>query len=263
MAKKSRILSFRENEDYYSLAKKGSLDLSHPWVGLLKKYTKDAKNILDIGCGEGTRLASILSHNQSGTGVDISETAIRLAQKQYPDIKFTQTEENILSFKDNTFDLVYSAFVLEHTSNPEEFLISALRVLKMDGRLILVAPNFGAPNRRSPNSTENVLEKLSIGIKKDLKLLFQNHIEKLNWKSVEPKSNTYTMDSDTTVEPYLLTLKKFLEGKGLRVEEYSSSWSKDTPSIRQLLFRTLDLLGIYPFNFWGPHLIIVGRKVNK
>ena len=261
MAKKSRVLNLRENEEYYSLAKEGSLDTSHPWAKVLEKHARNAANILDIGCGEGTRLANVLKTGQSGTGVDISSKAISLAREQYPEINFLQTNEDVLPFNQGQFDLAYSAFVLEHTTNPEKFLNEAIRVLRKGGLLILVAPNFGAPNRRSPNSNENALQKLVTGLLKDTKLLPSGSATKLSWKSVEPKSDTYTMDSDTTIEPYLLTLKKFLQNSGLQIETHTSCWPQDTLSLSQIVFRGLGILGIYPFKYWGPHLVIVGRKV--
>lgn len=258
MVTKSRVLKLRENEEYYSLARKGSLDLSHPWIKLLGEYSKDARNILDIGCGEGTRLASFLKPGQLATGVDISPTAIDLAKKQHKDIRFVCIKENSLPLNNEEFDLVYSAFVLEHTTNPETFLNEGSRVLKNKGVLLMVAPNFGAPNRRSPNSIENPLTKLVKGILGDL----MNHDARLNWKFVEPRSDTYTMDADTTVEPYLLTLKKFLQHIGLSVESYSSCWNLDKVSVTQSLFRLLGVLRVYPFKYWGPHLVIAARKIK-
>lgn len=47
-----------------------------------------------------------------------------------------------LPFADKSFDIVYSANVLEHTQNPEQVLREAMRVLRDDGRLFIEIPNF-------------------------------------------------------------------------------------------------------------------------
>ena len=48
-----------------------------------------------------------------------------------------------------------------------------------------MAPNFGAPNRRSPNSIENKILKLVKGFFMD----FCDNGKKINWKTVLPKNN--------------------------------------------------------------------------
>jgi len=47
-----------------------------------------------------------------------------------------------LPFPDASFDIVYSANVLEHTDNPERVLSEALRVLRPGGLLHMEMPNF-------------------------------------------------------------------------------------------------------------------------
>ena len=260
MATKDLPETIWKKRDYYDFARKGSLNTRHPSFRLIQKYGGTAKRILDIGCGEGTRLALIKNKSAERIGVDVSQTAIALAKSKYPKIKFYKVGES-LPFSNGEFDFVYSAFVLEHVRRPEKFLEEAVRVLANDGALLLVAPNFGSPNRISPNSTENRFVKLLSGIKKDLSLLFRAKVDSLGWQKVEPKTDSYTIDSDTTVEPYLLSLERFLKGKGLKIVKASSLWSQEERlSLFQSPFRILGTIGLAPFKFWGPHLVVVGKK---
>lgn len=49
-----------------------------------------------------------------------------------------------LPFADESFDLIFSSTVLEHTQDPAKVLAEAIRVLKPGGRLQFIYPNYGA-----------------------------------------------------------------------------------------------------------------------
>ncbi len=240
------------DESYYKIAKVGSLDKTHPSSGLISMYGQKANRILDIGCGEGTRLSLIRNNRAEKIGVDQSGIAIALAKKEYPKIKFIKTGDK-LPFPDSYFDFVYSAFVLEHTTNPEEFLKEAVRVLSPSGILLLVAPNFGSPNRASPNNEIHRVVKLIKGVVNDLSLIFTSKLNKLNWQKVKPQKSYTGIDADTTFEPYLLTLEKYLANLGIKKIESSTLWDQEMGfKLSQILFRQ--------FFYWGPHLLYVGKK---
>jgi ubiquinone/menaquinone biosynthesis C-methylase UbiE len=248
------------DELYYKIARKGSLDKGHPSFEFISKYGLSANRILDIGCGEGTRISSIKNDKAEKIGVDQSSIAISLAKKQYPQSKFIQIK-NKLPFPDSYFDFVFSAFVLEHTTKSEDFLKEAIRVLSPCGILLFVAPNFGSPNRASPNNKQNRLKKLYGGFNKDVSLLFAPKTKKLNWQEVTSQKTYDRIDSDTTVEPYLLSLEKYLSNLGVEKVKSSSLWSQEKGlSLFQILFRALGLLNIPPFSYWGPHILYVGKK---
>lgn len=249
---------------YYQKAKKASLDTRHPGIVVLKDLASKAKGILDLGCGEGTKLNYIADKGKEGVGVDISTTALRLARSSYPRLKFIKADLESLPFKNGQFDLVYSAFVLEHLDSPEKVIDEAIRVTKEGGKLVFIAPNFGAPNRASPPFEGSRRIKLIKGFFLDLLGLFRKQ-KHLNWTKVNPisLSGAYEIDWDTTVEPYLLTLKKYLGFKGLEIVRSSSLWSEELPDVRfhQKVFRFLGELRVYPFVFGGPHLLVVAQKI--
>ena len=187
-------------------------------------------------------------------GVDISSYAVNRAKKKFPKIEFITGDIYKLPFKDETFDLVYSMFVIEHVTEPEKVLVEAIRVLKNGGFFILGAPNYGAPNRRSPVSNENKISKLIMGLFK------KTDGNSLNWTKVEPAKGKYFIDSDTQVEPYVLTLTNFLKKSDLKIIKASSLWEIDDFSLKQLPFRVLWQLDIYPFVWWGPQIFVIAKK---
>lgn len=253
------------SEVYYQLAKKGSLDIKHPAMVVLQKLAGVSNRILDLGCGEGTRLYTIAGTPKKAVGVDISETAINLARKSYPKINFVVADLEKIPLKKNSFDLVYSAYVLEHLTNPSKVLLEAIRLTSKSGYLVLVAPNYGAPNRASPPFRGSRLLKFVRGFVDDLTVSFRRN-NYLNWTKVKPIaiSNNYDVDWDTTIEPYIGSLIYFLKGRKMTINEYTTCWKEELPNakIHQIIFRFLGELGIYPFLMWGPHLVVVAQK-NK
>lgn len=252
-----------KTKKYYRIAKEGSKDASHPGMKMLMSLSKESNNILDLGCGEGTRLDLITKgRNSKGVGVDISQTAIGLAKKTYPNLEFVKSDLEKLPFKKKSFDLVYSAYVLEHLSNPEKVLNEAIRVTERNGSLVFIAPNYGSPNRASPVYGGSRMRKFVNGFLKDIFRIISLS-GKLNWDKVNPKEdNKYEVDLDTTIEPYIGSLIAFLRYENLIVTQASSAWNQELPNakLHQRLFRFLGERRLYPFWMWGPHIVLVAKK---
>lgn len=248
---------------YYSLAKKGSLDINHPGMKMLVDLASRSDKILDLGCGEGTRLNLLAQDKKVAIGVDISNKAIMLAKKTYPKLKFIEADLENTPLEDESFDLVYSAYVLEHLTAPEKVLDESIRLISNNGFLILIAPNYGSPNRASPPFRESRLLKLTKGLFNDLIMPFQKY-NNLKWVKVNPiaTKNSYDIDWDTTVEPYIGTLLKYLKSRNLKIIKFTTCWSEELPNakIHQAIFRFIGEIGVYPFFLWGPHLVVVGQK---
>jgi len=243
----------KKEEKYYKISAEASRNVSHPAVIAIKETVKTAKKILDLGCGEGMRLGNLKTSGEK-VGVDISDFAINKARNKYPKAKFIKTDIERLPLKSNSFDLVYSMFVIEHVAAPEKVLKEAVRVLRKSGTLILGAPNYGAPNRRSPNSKENKLAKLIKGF------FHKTSNNSLGWTKVKPTKGEYFIDADTQVEPYIETLVKFLQNLGLKIVRVSSLWEIDDFSVKQFAFRVLGSLKIPPFVYWGPQIFVIAKK---
>ena len=88
---------------------------------------------------------------------------------------------------------------------------------------------------------------------------------KLDWKEVEPifDKADYEMDFDSTIEPYLGTLVEYLSMNKMKIIEMDSVWEREleVAKLHQKIFRFLGEKAIYPFKFWGPHLLVVAEKL--
>lgn len=107
----------------------------------IRTKTKPHTDILDVGCGEGfylSRLKDVINKNNKDTetnlwGLDISKPAIQYASKRSTDINFCVGNALSMPFQDNSVDLALSVFA---PLDSEE----VNRILKSDGRLIVVVP---------------------------------------------------------------------------------------------------------------------------
>lgn len=245
------------NDDDYYLQSKLASENDHPSLSYLRDRYR-GKDILEVACGEGTKLARLIAHRK--VGLDISTVAIKQA-KQKLDLAVVGNAEK-LPFKSNEFDATLSFFSLEHFEHPETVLHQMIKVTKLGGEIVILTPNFGAPNRSSPCYTGSRVQKLLTGFFQDL----IGHPSGLNWHHVTPLSieHAYESDFDTLVEPYLLTLNRYFKSLGLEIVSSSSNWrvSMARENLLQKMFRFLGMVGIYPFRYWGPHAFVIARRIK-
>lgn len=265
MAKKKLKKDVWEKSTYYELINDIKLTWSQPGMSQLKKLAKKSNIILDLGCGEGSRLLKVEGETTAKLfGVDISKTAIKEAKVKLKKANLVVGDLENLPYDKDEFDLIYSFFVFEHLDNPEKVIDEVDRVLKNSGYFIVVCPNYGSPNRSSPPFTGSRMNKLINGGISDLMNLFTKKSNTLDWNKVEPiaDNKNYQVDWDTTVEPYVLTLTKYLKSKGFKIVVSSSSWyaTDNNEKFHQKIFKALGEIGFYPFKHWGPQVEIVAQK---
>lgn len=106
----------------------------------LKKH--GAKKVLDIACGSGWLSVFLNSFGFEVTGVDISETAIKLAHQWVTEDKLTNIDFQVqdmmaLDFPEGYFDAIMVNSTFEHLNydRGQEFFNLAKRVVKTDGLL--------------------------------------------------------------------------------------------------------------------------------
>ncbi len=103
----------------------------------------DAGKVLDAATGRGDFINVIKQSFKSYSqiiGVDSSDTAVRQAQKTFPenDIEIYRMELENLSYADGYFDTVCISNSLHHLENKDQVFAELLRVLKKGGLMIVV-----------------------------------------------------------------------------------------------------------------------------
>ncbi|MBU4312030.1 MAG: class I SAM-dependent methyltransferase [Candidatus Omnitrophica bacterium] len=98
------------------------------------------KTILDIACGEGILLGEAEKKGAKTFGVDISQEALKKARKNSPGSRLVEGDGERLSI-DSRFDYVTCLGSLEHYENPEAGCREIARLLKQNGRAVILLPN--------------------------------------------------------------------------------------------------------------------------
>lgn len=97
----------------------------------------EAREILDVGCGTGRYVKQLEDFGARIVGIDISLKMIRLAKAKTKVASYLVADASRLPFKDNVFDIVLSALVLNHVKDLGLFLTEMLRTCRTGGELIM------------------------------------------------------------------------------------------------------------------------------
>jgi SAM-dependent methyltransferase len=127
----AEVAPLSTKEQYYvNVARKTAMDSGVP--KLVDEFVATAnlkyKKVLEVGAGSGL-LQDVV---EDYTGLDISPTARRFFHKPFVEASATD-----MPFPDNTFDGMWSIWVLEHIPNPEKALLEMRRTMKPGGYLLL------------------------------------------------------------------------------------------------------------------------------
>ena len=112
--------------------------------GLLNSADQEVENLLDVGCGLGTFLDFAKQKTHINLfGSEFSEAAFDKLNKLLGDNLFFKMELDEIDQKTNEkFDLITFWGVLEHVTDPLRNLMSACNLLKPQGRILALIPNF-------------------------------------------------------------------------------------------------------------------------
>jgi ubiquinone/menaquinone biosynthesis C-methylase UbiE len=104
------------------------------------------QRLLEVGCGIGTDLVRFAKGGARVTGVDLSQTAIELARKNF-ELNGVAAEELVvgngeaLPYADASFDVIYGHGVVQYTADAPQLIRECHRVLTPGGTAIFMVYN--------------------------------------------------------------------------------------------------------------------------
>jgi len=94
--------------------------------------------ILDLGCGRG-------DFSEAFKSLGLEVYSCDLESSKYHEglnVSYFNSEEDVWPYEDNSLSMIFTKSVLEHIKNPEHFFTEARRVLKDNGKLIVLVPDW-------------------------------------------------------------------------------------------------------------------------
>jgi SAM-dependent methyltransferase len=104
------------------------------------------QRLLEVGCGIGTDLLRFANGGARVTGVDLSKTAIDLAERNFSlhgaaAEEFRVANGEALPYADASFDVVYGHGVIQYTAEPARLVSECARVVRPGGTGIFMVYN--------------------------------------------------------------------------------------------------------------------------
>jgi methionine biosynthesis protein MetW len=111
-------------------------------AAIVSEFVEPGWSLLDLGCGDGSFLASLLEREPSlrVRGADVSETALAVARRRGLDVFALDLADARSSIPDR-YDVVTALEVIEHVADAESVVLEAAAAA--DRYLIVSVPNLG------------------------------------------------------------------------------------------------------------------------
>lgn len=200
------------------------------------KFINSSDKVLDIGCGTGNFLDNIRNITSNLVGLEINDLAIETAKGR----GLTVIKSDVHSFSEGynnqaKFDIICAFQVLEHIYEISDFIHSCLKLLKINGKLIIAVPNnnpylfkhdfyhaLNLPPHHIGLWDENSMKKITKYFPIELKdLFFEPLLDFRYWYDVQLK---YLLRRNGLIKgakriPYvynmLFKLRKYIKGRNL------------------------------------------------
>jgi SAM-dependent methyltransferase len=130
---------YKKNQRYTEILR-DSQSFHGKYEKALRSGQAPSSVILDVGCGVGQVVHSLIEAGFQAHGVEVSETNLAMAREHSG--QFHLYDGCTLPFPDHAVDAVGAFNVLEHVENPVALLDEMTRVLRPGGSIVISSPNF-------------------------------------------------------------------------------------------------------------------------
>ncbi len=143
----------------------------------------EGKKVLDAGAGTGRVSVKLCKAGAEVTALDISPDMLAVLERKQPEVETVLGDMLDMPFPDEQFDMVFSSMAMVHLkkNEVEPFLDECYRVLKDDGKLVLVNIHYRKPQvlndgqgqytiacyNHFPRHVRQTAEKLAFGVEHD------------------------------------------------------------------------------------------------
>jgi 2-polyprenyl-3-methyl-5-hydroxy-6-metoxy-1,4-benzoquinol methylase len=107
------------------------------------------KRVLDVGFGNGLYAAAFARVGAKVSGLEVNKPLAEIGNKVCADdqleVDLRLYDGNTFPYESESFDYVYTISVVEHVTDPVQFMREIARVLKPGGALYITFPNRYAP----------------------------------------------------------------------------------------------------------------------
>jgi 2-polyprenyl-3-methyl-5-hydroxy-6-metoxy-1,4-benzoquinol methylase len=138
--------NFLDSSKYSSPGLRGAHAYLLPTLLSLSRDLPPSSRILDVGCGNGSVTLEFAKRGHSVVGIDLAEAGIRIARQSCPSGRFEvlAADRNVLDkLGEESFDLVYSAEVVEHLYDPRSYMAGCYTATSPGGKFICTTPYHG------------------------------------------------------------------------------------------------------------------------
>jgi SAM-dependent methyltransferase len=113
-------------------------------VDLALRLLAPGRRLLDVGCGAGVLAAEARDRFEEVHGVDIAESAVRLARERGVTAAVVNLNNQPLPYDDGFFDAVTALSSLQYLEDVDATLAECARVLRRGGHVFAGVPNIRA-----------------------------------------------------------------------------------------------------------------------
>ena len=241
---------YTNNKAYSALLDSRSKEDFKKYTDTINRFVPEKGRFLDVGCGTGIAM-SLIKEGVDICGVEVSDTSVQVCkQKGLSSILYNGKE---IPYQNDFFDVVASYNVLEHVDNPVGFLDEQLRVLKNDGFLFVVCPNFLSVTNNYHYHTRGMYQKIKNMFEIIKRIMFRT----VSFEKMETTiSEDLLSDNDACNVTNPLDILKWSKANKLKLCYWSASSLYSKGLVSRLDYPVLRL-------FLGSSFFVFQKNGNK